>query len=122
MQAGGGAVAIEINVAARNRRGAQLSAALALFVIVELAVFISVLNRTAVDLLVKPVAGILHVIRTQAQRVMAAFDKDEVRACLRALCGMLCTMLCHEGVACRMVWRTPSVKKEGRNNNICSSD
>ena len=85
MQAAGGAVVIALNIAARNRREAQLSAALALFVMAELAVFISVLNRTAVDLLVKPVAGILHVIRTQAQKVMAAFDKDEVRALLGAL-------------------------------------
>ena len=94
MQAAGGAVLIQINIAARNRREAQLSAALALFVILELAVFISVLNRTAVDLLVKPVAGILHVIRTQAQRVMAAFDKDEVRegnlsCCARSACCAL---------------------------------
>ena len=51
VQAGGGAVNIEINVAARNRRGAQLSVALALFVIVELAVFI----RSAV-------AGVAHSV------------------------------------------------------------
>ncbi len=30
------------------------------------------------DLLVKPMAGILHVIRTQAGKVMAALDKDDV--------------------------------------------
>ena len=40
--------------------------------------FIGVLNNTAMDLLVKPVAGILHVIRTQAGKVMAALDKDDV--------------------------------------------
>ena len=51
---------------------------LALFVILELTVFIGVLNNTAMDLLVKPVAGILHVIRTKAGKVMAALDQDDV--------------------------------------------
>lgn len=73
-----GSVTVEVNIAARNHREAALSIALALFVIIELTVFISVLNNTAMDLLVKPMAHILHVIRTQAQKVMAALDKDEV--------------------------------------------
>ncbi len=73
-----GLVTIEVNIAPRNHREAALSIALALFVIIELMVFISVLNNTAMDLLVKPVAHILHVIRTQAQKVMAALDTDEV--------------------------------------------
>ncbi len=73
-----GLVTIEVNIAARNHREAALSIGLALFVIIELMVFISVLNNTAMDLLVKPVAHILHVIRTQAQKVMAALDTDEV--------------------------------------------
>jgi hypothetical protein len=77
-----GLVTIEVNIAPRNHREAALSIALALFVIIELMVFISVLNNTAMDLLVKPVAHILHVIRTQAQKVMAALDTDEV--CLLA--------------------------------------
>ncbi|KAK9915025.1 hypothetical protein WJX75_003738 [Coccomyxa subellipsoidea] len=72
-----GLVTIEVNIAPRNHREAALSIALALFVIIELMVFISVLNNTAMDLLVKPVAHILHVIRTQAQKVMAALDTDE---------------------------------------------
>ena len=48
----GGAVVVGVNIAARNRREAELSIALALFVILELTVFISVLNNTAMDLLV----------------------------------------------------------------------
>jgi hypothetical protein len=72
-----GQVSIEVNIAAANHREAALSIALALFVIIELTIFISVLNDTAMDLLVKPVAHILHIIRTQAQRVMAALDKDQ---------------------------------------------
>lgn len=50
--AAGGAVVVGVNIAARNRREAELSIALALFVILELTVFISVLNNTAMDLLV----------------------------------------------------------------------
>lgn len=73
-----GLVRLEVNIAARNHREAALSIALALFVIIELTIFISVLNNTAMDLLVKPVAHILHVIKTQAQKVMAALDQDEV--------------------------------------------
>ena len=44
--------------------------------------FIGLLNNTAMDLLVKPMAGILHVIRTQAGKVMAALDKDDVSGLL----------------------------------------
>ena len=71
-------VKLELNIAPRNHRAAALSIGLALFVILELTVFIGVLNNTAMDLLVKPMAAILHVIRTQAGKVMAALGKDEV--------------------------------------------
>ena len=50
--AAGGAVTVDVNIAARNKREAELSIALALFVILELTVFISVLNNTAMELLV----------------------------------------------------------------------
>ena len=78
MTAPGRQVEMGLNVAPRNHREAALSIGLALFVILELTVFIGVLNNTAMDLLVKPVAAILHVIRTQAGKVMAALDKDDV--------------------------------------------
>ena len=76
-----GQVEMGLNIAPRNHREAALSIGLALFVILELTVFIGVLNNTAMDLLVKPVAAILHVIRTQAGKVMAALDKDDVSHC-----------------------------------------
>ena len=74
----GGQASIQLNIAPRNHREAALSIGLALFVILELTIFIGVLNNTAMDLLVKPLAAILHVIRTQAGKVMAALDKDDV--------------------------------------------
>ncbi len=73
-----GQTRIQLNIAPRNHREAALSIGLALFVILELTVFIGVLNNTAMDLLVKPLAAILHVIRTQAGKVMAALDNDDV--------------------------------------------
>ncbi len=74
----GGQTSIQLNIAPRNHREAALSIGLALFVILELTIFIGVLINTAMDLLVKPLAAILHVIRTQAGKVMAALDKDDV--------------------------------------------
>lgn len=100
-----GRVEMGLNIAPRNHREAALSIGLALFVILELTVFIGVLNNTAMDLLVKPVAAILHVIRTQAGKVMAALDKDDVSHCSPLFCkhpglltyqGPSCT-----GVRCR---------------------
>ena len=73
-----GEVEMGLNIAPQNHREAALAVGLALFVILELTVFIGVLNNTAMDLLVKPVAAILHVIRTQAGKVMAALDRDDV--------------------------------------------
>lgn len=75
-------VRLDLNIAPRNHREAALSIGLALFVITELTVFIGVLNATAMDLLVKPMAAILHVIRTQAGKVMAALDQDDVSPAL----------------------------------------
>ena len=74
-----GQASIQLNIAPRNHREAALSIGLALFVILELTIFIGILNNTAMDLLVKPLAAILHVIRTQAGKVMAALDTDDVR-------------------------------------------
>jgi hypothetical protein len=64
--AAGGAVVVDVNIAARNRREAELSIALALFVILELTVFISVLNNTAMDLLVRRAAPDLAALHSPA--------------------------------------------------------
>ena len=103
-----GQVEMGLNIAPRNHREAALSIGLALFVILELTVFIGVLNNTAMDLLVKPVAAILHVIRTQAGKVMAALDKDDVSHCSPLFCKHP-GLLTYQGPSCTGVRCRPDI-------------
>ena len=96
-----------LNIAPRNHREAALSIGLALFVILELTIFIGVLNNTAMDLLVKPVAAILHVIRTQAGKVMAALDKDDVSHRSPLFCRHPCLLL-HQRPSCTFLRCRPA--------------
>ena len=103
-----GRVEMGLNIAPRNHREAALSIGLALFVILELTIFIGVLNNTAMDLLVKPVAAILHVIRTQAGKVMAALDKDDVSHCSPLFCNHPGLMI-YQGPSCTSFRRRPGM-------------
>lgn len=67
-----------LDIAGLNHNAAWLSILLAVFVILELATCIMVLNHSAMTIIVTPVAKILGTIKENAQHVLKALDEDEV--------------------------------------------
>ncbi len=74
-----GQVVLGLDIAGLNHNAAWLSILLAVFVILELATCIMVLNHSAMTIIVTPVAKILGTIKENAQHVLKALDEDEVR-------------------------------------------